>query len=91
MQVGWIMELKGASFRAVTDHTGLLRVNNEVEPRITASSSVWDRALTENMEGFLQVVRDRSEATTGLLDGLASVILNRALENSLITGKRVNL
>ena len=91
LQVGWTMELSGANFRAIADHTGMLRLNNDVEDTVPASSSVWDRALTDNMEYFLQAVRDRSEFPEGPLDGLASIILNRALKDSLITGEKVNL
>ena len=90
-QLGWNMELSGENFRATADHTGLLRVNDEVEARISPSPVVWERALSDNMVYFLQAVRNRSELPEGPLDGLASIILNRALKDSLITGEKVNL
>ena len=90
-QAGWIMELSGADFSALTDHTGLLALNSEVEPRIAPDPAVMENAIRANLEDFMQSARERTEPRVNSLDGLASIILNKAVEESLQTGSTVNL
>ena len=89
--LGWDMELSSSGFSAMTDHTGLLVVRNEVEPRITADPDVMRYAIKANLQDFLQAVRERSEPRVNHIDGLASIVINKATEESLRTGTPVNL
>ncbi len=82
-QSGWTMEFRGPEFRAMADHTGSLTINDEARISIRASSSVWDEAMTENLENFTEAVRSRSEPDLSSLDALASIILNNSVEESL--------
>jgi len=90
-QLGWNMKFSGENFTAMTDHTGLLAVRNEVKPRMTPDPAIMDKAIKANIEDFLHAVRQRSEPRVNHLDGLASIILNRAVEESLITGTSASL
>ncbi|KPL17293.1 MAG: hypothetical protein AMS23_07360 [Bacteroides sp. SM1_62] len=90
-QTGWIMELDGPALSALTDHTGLLRLNDEVEPRRSPEPSVWDRSMIRNLEDFIQAVRSRTEPMVNSLDGLSAIILNQAAEKSMQNGTRINL
>ena len=91
VQTGWIMEVNGPQLSATADHTGLLRLNNEVEPRLSPAPSVWERSMIKNLEDFIQAVRMRSEPAINSLDGLASIILNQASEKSMQNGNKVSL
>jgi predicted dehydrogenase len=90
-QTGWIMELEGPQLNALTDHTGLLRMNDEVEPRISPTPSVWTRSMTRNLQDFLQAVRLRTEPMVNSLDGLSAIILHQAAVTTLHSGTKVNL
>ena len=90
-QPGWTMDVEGPEFRAGLDHSGLLTINDEPEPRVEPSSSTWDKAVIQNLENFINAVRDRSEPDLSSIDGLASIILNSAVEESLETGNAVRL
>jgi predicted dehydrogenase len=91
MQVGWTMDVTGPDFRARSDSTGVLTVNDEPQPRVDASSLTWERAMIENLEDFTSAVRNRSEPVLSSLDGLASIILNNATEQSARSGLQVSL
>ena len=90
-QTGWNMELTGEGFAAVTDHTGMLAVNNEVEPRLAPDPAVLERAVRDNLEDFLQAVRERTTPLVNQIDGLSALILSNALTESLETGSWVSL
>ena len=90
-QLGWNLELRGENFTALSDHTGLLAVRNEVKPRMASDPAIMDKAIKANIEDFLQAVRERSEPSVNHIDGLASIVLNRAVKESLITGASINL
>jgi predicted dehydrogenase len=90
-QTGWIMELEGPQLKVLTDHTGLLKLNHDVEPRIPPSNSVWTKAMIKNLEDFLRAVRSRNEPAVNSIDGLASIILNQAAERSIHMGTSVDL
>jgi predicted dehydrogenase len=90
-QTGWIMEVSGPQLSALADHTGLLRMDDEVEPRLSPAPSVWTRSIVTNFEDFLQAVRLRTDPTVNSLDGLSAIILSEAAEKSLQHGTRVNL
>ena len=90
-QTGWTMELEGPKLNALADHTGLLRLNDEVKPRISPAPSVWTRSIITNMENFLQAVRLRTEPTVNSLEGLSSIILHEAALKSTHTGTKVSL
>ncbi|MFC2112582.1 hypothetical protein ACFLTA_04865 [Bacteroidota bacterium] len=89
--LGWNMEFSSSDFSAITDHTGLLAVRNEVESRISADPDVLENAVKANLRDFLQAVRERTDPRVNHLDGLASIVINKAVEESLITGAPVNL
>ena len=89
--LGWDMELSGTEFSAITDHTGMLAIRNEVEPRIAADPDVMDKSIKANIEDFLQAVKERNEPRVNHLDGLASIMLNKGVEESLRTGAAVQL
>jgi predicted dehydrogenase len=91
VQTGWILEVKGERLHALADHTGLLRLNDEVEPRISPSPSTWNRSVVSNMEDFLQAVRTREAPDVNSLDGLAAIILNQAAGRSMGEGTEVDL
>ena len=90
-QTGWILEVEGPRLNAMADHTGLLRLDDEVEPRISPSPSVLKRAMIRNMEDFLHAIRTREEPEVNSLDGLAAIILNQAAGRSLHDGTKVDL
>lgn len=90
-QLGWNMELTGADFSALTDHTGLLALNSDIEPRFAPDPTVMEEAIIANLEDFIQAVRERYAPRVNSLDGLASIILNNAVGESLQTGSSVNL
>ena len=90
-QLGWTMDVTGPDFRARSDYTGILSINNEPQPRINSSSLTWDRAMIQNIEDFTQALLIRSEPELSSLDGLASIILNRAVEESVKSGMQVSL
>ncbi len=90
-QIGWTMKFTGEDFSALADHTGLLALNNEVEPRHAPDPAVLGKAIRLNMEDFLTAVRDRSEPRVNIIDGLASIMLNRSVEESLKSGQAVNI
>lgn len=90
-QLGWNMELTGENFSAMADHTGLLALRDEVEPRITPDTSTMENAIRRNVEDYLQAVRDRSEPLVNHLAGLASIMLNMAVEESIQTGYPVSM
>jgi len=91
IQTGWIMELEGPELNAIADHTGLLRLNDEVKPSISPAPSVWNRSMIKNIEDFLQAVRKRTEPRVNSLEGLSSIILHEASLKSLHSGTKVNL
>jgi predicted dehydrogenase len=90
-QTGWIMEVKGPQLNVLTDHTGLLKMDHDVEPRIAPSNSVWTRAMIKNLEDFLRAVRTRNEPAVNSIDGLAAIILNKAAERSIHMSIKVDL
>ncbi len=90
-QTGWILEIDGPQLNALADHTGLLRLNDEVEPRLSPSPSVWTRSIIKNLEDFIQAVRLRTEPEVNSLEGLSAIILMQAAVKSLHNGTRVNL
>ena len=90
-QQGWNMEIDGDGFNARADHTGLLAINNEVEPRLSPDPGVLDDSIIRNLEDFMHSLRDRSEPRVNSLDGLASIVLNNAVEKSLETGSAIDL
>ena len=90
-QTGWTMKIMSEKSAAVLDHTGLLAINDEAQPRIKASSRTWELAMVRNLEDFTDAVRSRFEPLLSSLDGLASIILNHAVEESLETGEAVRL
>ncbi len=90
VQTGWILRLYGTSISAITDHTGLLRLNDEVEPTLSPSPSVWEKSMIKNLEDFVQSVRSRTEPTANSLDGLSAIILDQAAEKSMQSGTRIN-
>jgi hypothetical protein len=89
-QIGWTMEFEGEDLRALADHTGMLAVNNEVEPRLAPDPAVFEKSIRANIEDFLKAVRERSEPVVNNLDGLSSIVLNNAVEESLGTGATVS-
>ena len=90
-QTGWILEVDSPQLNALADHTGLLRLNDEVEPRLSPAPSVWTRSIIKNLEDFIQAVRLRTEPGVNSLEGLSAIILNQAAVKSLHNGTRVNL
>jgi hypothetical protein len=90
-QTGWIMELEGPQLNALTDHTGLLKMNDEVEPRISPTPSVWNRSMTKNLQDFIGAVRLRTQPLVNSLDGLSAIILHQAALTTLQHGTKVNL
>jgi predicted dehydrogenase len=90
-QTGWIVELEGPGANALTDHTGMLKLHDEVKPRISPTPSVWSKSIIRNMEDFLDAVRSRTEPTVNSLDGLAAIILNHATMDSIHSGEKVRL
>jgi hypothetical protein len=90
-QTGWILEVDGPQMNALADHTGLLRLNDEVEPRLSPAPSVWTRSMILNLEDFLKAVRLRTEPTVNSLEGLSAIILHQAVVKSLHNGSKVNL
>ncbi len=90
-QTGWIMEVIGSDFRARLDHTGLLAINNEIQPRAGSSALSWESAMISNLEDITKSILTRSEPKLSSLDGLASIILNQAVVESLMTGRIVYL
>jgi predicted dehydrogenase len=90
-QTGWILQVSGPEFSGLVDHTGILRLEDEPEPRISPSPAAWNRAMTSNLEDFLRAVRTREEPLVNSLDGLASIILNQAAGRSLHYGSKVEL
>ena len=90
-QQGWNMKIQWDGFNAQTDHTGLLSVNNEVEPRVSPNPGVMDDSIIRNLEDFMNSVRERSQPRVNSLDGLASIVLNNAVEKSLETGSAIDL
>lgn len=90
-QTGWILEVEGPRLNALADHTGLLRLGDEVESRISPSPSVWKWAMIRNMEDFLQAIRTREEPEVNSLDGLAAIILDQAAGRSMHDGTKVDL
>jgi predicted dehydrogenase len=90
-QTGWILELDGPQLNATADHTGLLRLNNEVEPRLSPAPSVWQASMIKNLEDFIKAVRSRTEPAVNSLDGLSAILLNQAAEKSIHQGTRVDL
>jgi hypothetical protein len=90
-QIGWNMEVEGDDFICRSDHTGLLSVNNEVEPRLAPDPGVFEDSLMENLENFMHAVRIREQSLVNSLDGLASIVLNNAVEESLNRGSEVFL
>ena len=90
-QTGWILEVDGPQLNALADHTGLLRLNDEVEPRLSPASAVWTRSMIKNIEDFMQAVRLRTQPTVNSLEGLSAIILHEAAVKSLHNGTRVNL
>jgi predicted dehydrogenase len=90
-QTGWNMEITGDKFIARADHTGMLALNKEVEPRIAPDPGVFDRAVRENLEDFLQAVRDRVTPRVNQIDGLSAMILENAVRESLESGLWVKL
>jgi predicted dehydrogenase len=90
-QTGWILEVEGPQLSALADHTGMLSLNSEVEPRLSPAKSVWNRSMVKNLEDFIQAVRLRKEPRVNSLDGLSAIILNQAGRQSMQSGTRVNL
>jgi hypothetical protein len=90
-QTGWILEVDGPQLNVLADHTGLLRLNDEVEPRLSPAPSVWTRSIIKNLEDFIKSVRLRTEPTVNSLDGLSAIILHQAAVKSLHNGTMVNL
>ncbi|GAI90116.1 unnamed protein product, partial [marine sediment metagenome] len=76
-QTGWILEVEGPQLSALADHTGLLRLNDEVEPRLSPAPSVWEKSIIKNLEDFIQAVRLRTEPMVNSLDGLSAIILTQ--------------
>ena len=91
LQTGWTMDIMTGKSSAVLDHTGLLAIDDEVRPRIEAAGNTWELAMIRNLEDFTNAVRSRSEPMVSSLEGLASIILNRAFEKSLETGEAIRL
>ena len=91
LQVGWTMDVMGPDFRARSDYTGLFTINDEPQPRIDPSPLTWKRAMINNLEDFMVSVRNRSEPELSSLDGLASILLNLAMEVSMESGTTVKL
>ncbi len=89
-QIGWTMEFAGEEFRALADHTGMLAVNNEVEPRLAPDPAVFEKSVRANIQDFLKAIRERSEPMVNNLDGLSSIVLNNAVEESLKSGTTVS-
>jgi predicted dehydrogenase len=90
-QTGWIMEVEGTEIEALTDHTGMLKLTDDVKPRISPTPSVWNKSIIRNIDNFLEAVRSRTEPTVNSLDGLAAIILNKATRESIHSGKKVSL
>jgi predicted dehydrogenase len=90
-QTGWIMEVEGFEIEALTDHTGMLKLTDDVKPRISATPSAWNKSIIRNIDNFLEAVRSRTEPTVNSLDGLAAIILNKATRESIHSGKKVSL
>lgn len=94
---GWDMEVSGTDrttgieFSANTDYTGMLAIQNEVNPRISSDPDVLEKSIMANIEDFLDAVRNRNEPRVNHLDGLASIMLNRAVEKSLSKDAQVSL
>ncbi len=90
-QTGWHMKISGNDFSALADHTGLLAVNNEVESRRAPDPAVLEKATRDNLEDFMDAVRERNEPRVNILDGLSSIVLNKALGESLRTEGPISL
>ena len=90
-QAGWEMDVEGMEFRARLDHLGELKINDEPQSRVKPSSRTWDEAMIQNLENFLEAVQSRTVPAPSSIDGLASIILNKAVEESLDSGTRVRL
>ena len=90
-QTGWILEVRGPELNGLVDHTGMLRLNDEPESRISPSPATWNRAMTSNVEDFLRAIRTREEPQVNSLDGLAAIILNQAAGRALHFGSKVEL
>ncbi len=90
-QPGWTMEIDGEDFKARSDHTGMLSVNNEGQPRISPDPVVMEDAIIKNLNDFMKAVRERSQPRVNSLDGLASIVLNNAVKKSMETGSVINL
>jgi hypothetical protein len=88
-QSGWAMRFEGRDFRAEMDHTGLLALNRDVEPRFSPDPGVFRKSVRQTIKDFLSATRDRSQPALNHLDGLASIIMNVSVEESLRTGREV--
>ena len=90
-QTGWIMDLEGPGLNALADHTGLLKLNNSVEPMVSPDPKVWKDSMVRNLQDFIEAVRFRNEPVTNFLDGLSAVILTEAAVRSEQNGIAVQL
>jgi hypothetical protein len=90
-QLGWNMEFRGSDFKAIIDHTGLLALNEEVEPYLPPDPAALDKAIRANLEDFIKAVNERTQPRVNHLEGLASIMLNNAVEQSMETGLPVKL
>ena len=91
MHPGWEMEIKGSEITAITNHTGLLVVREEEKPRIKADPHVLERAIRANLENYLEAIQERFEPMVNHLGGLASIVLNKAVLESIDTEVVVQL
>lgn len=90
-QVGWTMQISGENYFASTDHTGMLAMQEDVEPDPAPDPDILDKAICHNIEDFLRAVSERSEPLVNHIDGLSSIVLNGATRQSFETGRVVNL
>jgi hypothetical protein len=90
-QPGWNMELEGHDITVRTDHTGMLAFDEGVEPRIAPDPGVMGKAIADNLRDYMEAVRNRSEPLVNTIDGLASIVLNNAVRESVETGAIVYL
>jgi predicted dehydrogenase len=90
-QTGWVLQAEGPQLSVLVDHTGLLRLNDEVKPRHSPAQTVWARSIIRNLEDFLRAVRTRTEPQVNSLDGLSAIILTDAAGQSIRSGIKVDL
>jgi predicted dehydrogenase len=90
-QIGWNMEILGREFLARTDHTGMLGINNEIEPRYKPDPGVMQKSILMNLNDFMESVKERSNPIVNSLDALAAIRLNDSVEKSLQSRSMVQL